>query len=87
MPKCELKPWKIGRSQIAWTDKDGSRRLVVKYEGMDYRIGVRKMFFQEKVGNDCMGFYKWQDTKGQWEDLIADLLGIPETIEEAKDDL
>ena len=74
MPKCELKPWKAGEAQTVWVSKDGKRRInSTLYEG--------GRTWSLQVLNNGLWEYK-QLYSVHWIEMVAELLGIPETIEE-----
>ena len=79
MPKCELRPWKLGEEQVVWINKEGQIRITVV---IDHFSPIVKLQYITNRG-------KWINApcvNEGWALAILDLLGIPETIEEAKNE-
>lgn len=75
MPKCELKEWKIGEPQVVWISKNGKERFIVNFSNTK-----RQLIFQVKINDDIDDI--WVDSNIGAIFELAEILGIPETIEE-----
>lgn len=87
MPKCELKPWMLDRPQVILVNRyDGSKLFACFCKNEAGEI-YRKVWEQQKRRNGDKLIYPLDEISlADWIDDFLDLLGIPETIEEVKDE-
>lgn len=86
MPKCELKPWKIGEPQVVFVDNEGKNRLVVTFYE-DIEDTWREITQEKKIEDRWQQVFPFDEILlAEWIDELLELLGIPETIEEGKDE-
>lgn len=94
MPKLELKPWKIEIPQMVWINDALDECITVTFTNRDGKIircvGIEHL--EPRINEEQCCDYYWYDyctdegMEERWRQAFVGLLGIPETIEEVKDE-
>jgi hypothetical protein len=79
MPKCELKPWKIGEPQVVYVT-EFEERIIVIFENVDCRSTCYRIVIVSRRDENEVCTYEQSEDNIIWS-FLTELLGIPETIE------